>query len=213
MSRFETSIRSYIVTYLVVLIVTLIPQLFYTQEDLFLRVNQLHSAVFDKLLYFATYFGDGLAFALVIVLLVFYSYRQALLGLIIFLGTSGVTQFLKRVVFSDYLRPYGKLGSANELYIPDGVVPLLNNSFPSGHATTAFALAGFLTLISKNKSLWPLYLILAILAGYSRIYLTHHFPVDVWTGSVIGTAGAFLFYWWLNDKLIAKFGDKSLRLR
>ena len=143
--------------------------------------------------------------------LLFYRFRYALLGLIIFLVTSGLAQFLKRLIFSDQLRPYSKLGASYDIYLPDGVTPLLNHSFPSGHTTTAFAMAAFLVLILSRRIFWPFLLALAFLAGYSRIYLTHHFPIDVWTGSIIGTAGAYLLFWWLDEKFMGIFGDKSLR--
>ena len=175
-----------------------------------MTVNGFHNGFLDRFFYWVTFFGDGLTFALVIIVLLFLTYRQAILGLVIFLGTAGLTQFLKRVVFADHLRPVGRLGREFDLYLPAGVEPLMNNSFPSGHTTTAFALATFLTLVLRQKNWWPVFLGLAILTGYSRVYLTHHFPIDVWVGSVIGTLGAVLLFWWLEQPLENRFGDKGL---
>jgi membrane-associated phospholipid phosphatase len=73
-------------------------------------------------------------------------------------------------------------------------------SFPSGHTTSAFALATALSL-SYNK--WyvtvPAYLY-AGLMGYSRMRLGMHFPTDVLGGMVIGIGTGFLV--WELDKLV-----------
>ncbi len=61
-------------------------------------------------------------------------------------------------------------------------------SFPSGHATTAFAAAIFLALWYPRWA--PIFLALALLVALSRVFLESHFPVDVWAGALIGTATA-----------------------
>ncbi|MBV8166252.1 MAG: phosphatase PAP2 family protein, partial [Alphaproteobacteria bacterium] len=59
-------------------------------------------------------------------------------------------------------------------------------SFPSGHATTAFALATAFTL------LWPrpaaLYFLGAVFIGASRVLSNAHFVSDVLVGAFVGTA-------------------------
>lgn len=57
-------------------------------------------------------------------------------------------------------------------------------SFPSGHAATAFAAATILTFFDKKRR-WFYYLV-AILIGYSRIYLGCHYFLDVIAGATIG---------------------------
>jgi undecaprenyl-diphosphatase len=62
-------------------------------------------------------------------------------------------------------------------------------SFPSGHATSTFGAA---VAVSR---MWPqtrvLWWTLAVLVGYSRIYLGHHYPLDVLGGALLGIAVAF----------------------
>ncbi len=61
----------------------------------------------------------------------------------------------------------------------------VTHAFPSGHATASFSAA--LTV----SRMWPatraLWWALAILIGYSRIYLGHHYPLDVVGGAILGT--------------------------
>lgn len=62
-------------------------------------------------------------------------------------------------------------------------------SFPSGHATTAFALAAVLGFLSE-RWFYPA-LLLAGLIGLSRVTLGVHYPSDVLAGAVIGLLGAY----------------------
>ena len=61
-------------------------------------------------------------------------------------------------------------------------------SFPSGHATATFGAA---VAVSR---MWPharaIWWSAALLVGYSRIYLAHHYPLDVLGGALLGIATA-----------------------
>jgi membrane-associated phospholipid phosphatase len=63
-------------------------------------------------------------------------------------------------------------------------------SFPSGHATTGFALC-FTTAFVVPRS-FPVMLAVAVLIGLSRIVVGAHYPTDVLAGAVIGVLGAYL---------------------
>jgi membrane-associated phospholipid phosphatase len=205
--------RWYFTGYILLLLITTIPQLYLNQNALFLEINKQHSGFLDFFFYWLTYLGDGLTFVLIIIALLFLSYSKALTGLIIFLSTSLLAQFLKRVFFADYRRPFSLLSDQHELHVLDQVTPLSTLSFPSGHSVTVFALATFLVLAFPNKKVSLIWLVLAWLTAYSRVYLTHHFPIDIWAGSIIGTLGALLIFWSLGLKFDHKFGNKSLLSR
>lgn len=57
-------------------------------------------------------------------------------------------------------------------------------SFPSGHATIAWAMA---LVLAKKEPRWKwLFYGLAFLISFSRIFLGKHFPLDVITGGLLG---------------------------
>ncbi len=61
---------------------------------------------------------------------------------------------------------------------------LSDHSFPSGHTAAAFAAAFALFLFHKRAG--SAALILALLMGFSRLYLFVHFPSDVIAGALLG---------------------------
>jgi undecaprenyl-diphosphatase len=68
---------------------------------------------------------------------------------------------------------------------PEPLVELpVTHSFPSGHATVAFASATVLALAVPRLRV-PLY-VLAALIAFSRVYVGVHYPFDVLAGAVLG---------------------------
>jgi undecaprenyl-diphosphatase len=59
-------------------------------------------------------------------------------------------------------------------------------SFPSGHALSAFAAAGVVTVLHPRLRVPAL--ALAALVGVSRVYLGVHYPLDVLAGAALGLA-------------------------
>lgn len=78
--------------------------------------------------------------------------------------------------------------------------PRWNSSFPSGHATGAFAMA---YIYSREYPKWsiPLY-IFAISVALSRVYNGCHWPSDVAAGAIIGTAGGILA-WKIREPILS----------
>lgn len=78
-----------------------------------------------------------------------------------------------------------------------------NLSFPSGHATVAFALASSLSMHFEENWYWgiPLYG-LAAATAWQRVYQQEHWPSDVLMGALIGSfIGVSNHYWQQGKRL------------
>jgi membrane-associated phospholipid phosphatase len=69
-------------------------------------------------------------------------------------------------------------------------VKLLRSSFPSGHATTAFTLAGVLCLLRMHPAYSCTALLLALVVGLSRSVVGAHWPLDTLAGAFGGWVSA-----------------------
>jgi membrane-associated phospholipid phosphatase len=74
-------------------------------------------------------------------------------------------------------------------------------SFPSGHATTAFALAFAVSAVWPRLRVAMLIYALAIAA--SRLVLLAHHPSDVVAGALLGVIGAMLVRYWFAARHLA----------
>lgn len=70
--------------------------------------------------------------------------------------------------------------------------PSPDPSFPSDHATFAFAVAVAIVLASRRVGIAAL--VIAALLGFSRVYVGEHYVGDMIAGAIIGAAAAFAVY-------------------
>lgn len=70
------------------------------------------------------------------------------------------------------------------------------NSFPSGHTTAAFAIAGLVCLYRLDYRFKIAAIILATIVGFSRIANGVHWPLDVLGGMIGGWLIANAAIWW-----------------
>lgn len=93
-----------------------------------------------------------------------------------FFVASGLNAMLKGIV--DRSRPPEEIGLQALIGVPG------SPSFPSGHAMSAFAVAGAIALLAPRLR-WPV-LGLAAAIAFSRVYLGVHFWLDVLVGAALG---------------------------
>jgi membrane-associated phospholipid phosphatase len=152
-----------------------------------LLVNQWHSAATDNFFKYVTHLGDGVVFAVMILLLAFYRIRWSLYLLLASLFTLVFVFITKQLIFKGMPRPTKYFENEEVLHLVAGVKMHSWNTFPSGHTITAFAIFMILMFITKKEYLKYIFVLTAILAGFSRVYLSQHFLGDVLSGAIIGT--------------------------
>ena len=132
-----------------------------------------HNIIFD---YFFSFFsmkgGSVLIWIAIIVLLIIFEEKINKKFILYFLVALGITSI---IVFG--------LKNTVRRARPTTVCEK-GFSFPSGHASTAFAVAVILSVFNKKRR-WFYYTI-AVLISYSRIYLGCHYFSDVIAGAIIG---------------------------
>jgi undecaprenyl-diphosphatase len=159
----------------------------YGKAKSFILLNPYHSKWLDLFFSKFTFLGDGLFVVILAVILFFTSKKQRLsiLILISYIVSGLLAQLFKHSFNAP--RPKMFFNSNTYQHFIDGVSISNYESFPSGHTTSAFALAFMLAHSTNKKSFQIILLFLAIATGYSRIYLGQHFLTDVLFGAFLGT--------------------------
>lgn len=161
---------------------------------LFLTLNAAAGALPDGAWAIITDLGSTLSVGALLALCLLRAPQLAAAGLLSWPAGIVLVRGLK--AWLAHPRPAGVL-SAGDFHLIGPV--LTHNSFPSGHAATAFALAAAVlcSLDPKSRLRWSLPLLLgAMLIGLSRIAVGAHWPMDVLGGAAIGwLCGAFGAWW------------------
>lgn len=199
--------RVFFIGFFLLMIAAVFVLIFYSKANGFFLMNSWHSKPLDYFFIPYTYFGDGIFIVLLAIILFFVKKRFLSLMIICAYAISGMMVLILKYLIKE-ARPAYYLEKTNYPYFIDGVTLHNFHSFPSGHTTSAFALAAILSFAFKNKNYSILFLLLAALVGYSRIYLGQHFMDDVLTGSVIGVLSAIISWVYFE-----KFFKKNLKIK
>jgi membrane-associated phospholipid phosphatase len=180
--------RSYFVLIALWVIAFVLLQAFDLNQSLFFAINEVSQRLIpDALAAHLTELGNGsIVGMLALMLTVKYpgiAKRFLIITLMAGIFIAGFKQF-----FADP-RPAGVLAQTDFHIIGD---VLKKYSFPSGHTTTAFAMAGFIMLTFQSSAVrWGVFL-LAVIAGVSRISVGAHWPEDILAGAALGMILAYL---------------------
>jgi len=162
------------------------------KNESFQVINSNHNEIADSFFKYFTHYGDGVMWAPLGLFCFFFKRKYFIAVLAGVIISTLLAQFLKRVVYPDELRPLGYMAENFPVHLIDGVPMRKLHSFPSGHTTTAFTMALIMAYMI-NKKAWSVILpLLALLAAYSRVYLSQHFPTDILAGMCIGIVSAIL---------------------
>jgi membrane-associated phospholipid phosphatase len=173
-----------------------------SKENLFWPLNGQHTVAGDLLFKYGTYLGDGLVMILIgLIFIVMNKKKTGVLLILSFLLSGLFVQIIKRT--KPEPRPgryFTALHKADRIHRVDGHLLMGNNSFPSGHTTTAFALFSLLSFDNRRVRWQILFFFLALAVGYSRIYLGQHFFKDVLIGALLGYATSLFLVWQFRNK-------------
>jgi len=184
--------------YLLFLLISILFLSSHSKVDGFILLNSYHSQSLDLFFMIYTNVGDGLYSIGLFLLLLWF--RKPLPGweiVFAFLLAGLMVQVLKNIF--PMPRPQTLLENTSYPYFIHGFTHVGNASFPSGHTATAFGTITILSIFTKNKKISLLYLLAAILVGYSRIYLGQHFLQDVLAGALIGVPLALVVYFVVDN--------------
>lgn len=155
-----------------------------SNQQIFLLLNALGPATSDALWANLTVLGDTVvAFALCLPL---WRRRPDLAWAFVLVALLGTAWVHGIKPFADVPRPPAVLGDAVHVIGP----AYKAHSFPSGHATTAFAIGGLLALGLRSLTLSIVVLVVATAAALSRAVVGVHWPLDILGGAFGGWLAA-----------------------
>lgn len=165
------------------------------KDQLFLLLNGNGDFLADFFFNYCTYLGDGIIWVPVVLLFIFF--RKNLLPLVFsaIIFSTLLVQVSKNYVFPNEARPTNAITETNLIHTVKGVELYTNNSFPSGHTTTVFCIYILACLAIGGNTILIIGFILAMLTGYSRIYLAQHFPLDVGAGMITAVVSIYISIW------------------
>ncbi len=203
--------------------------LYIPKGELHLLLCDHHTPARDIFYRYYTQIAEWFPYVVCIALLLFGRIGNGVFATTAMISSALTTQLFKHIVNAP--RPVTWFAAQ----MPDVQLPLVEGvsmnkwfSFPSGHTTSFFALAFVVCILltmshrthvsSKNSKIMSfmgqvVLFFLASLGGYSRIYLSQHFPLDVFAGIVVGVLITTICYAifhhyetqkWYNYHLFAK---------
>ena len=153
-------------------------------QSVFLLLNRVGPATSDALWANVTLLGDAtVGFAICLAL---WRRKPELLWAAAFVALLGTAWVHGLKAFFDVARPPAVLGDA--VHVIGRAYKA--HSFPSGHATTAFAIGGLLFLGVRSAALRIAILVTASAAALSRAVVGVHWPLDILAGAFGGWLAA-----------------------
>lgn len=156
-------------------------------------INTIHNNILDNIMKVITILGDAGIIWLVIALILILKTKTRRCGILIIialvLGLLIGNFLLKNIIARP--RPFTVDKTINLL------IQMPNDySFPSCHTMASFEAAVIIFLHNKKWGI-PV-MILAILIGFSRMYLFVHYPSDVAFGAILGSLIAIIVFYGEN---------------
>lgn len=171
----------------------MIDQLVQFDRDLFFAINNgLSNGFFDWLM---PILRDRYTWVLLYLFIIVFSIKnygkQGIIMILFLAMTFGISDFISSSIIKPNVQ---RLRPCNETEIKTKVNNLVDcgtgYSFPSSHATNHFAIAVFLIMMfyHKWKIILPIGILWAASISFAQIYVGVHYPIDILTGSLLGSS-------------------------
>lgn len=167
----------------------------YTATQLLLFINGHFSDFTDIVMYHITRLPE-IAYIIFILALGLFTQRRYFLAIIISLVVCAMVIVLtKYLFFTNAARPSVWLTESGLQFHTVADIRLHSNgSFPSGHTMAAFCTMALAAFVSKKWWTQLLFFTLALLSGYSRVYVAQHYFLDIYVGGLLGFTIAWLCF-------------------
>lgn len=146
------------------------------------RVSKLHKPALNKIFKFYTNLGNaGIIWFLITIPFFFIEMRRIVaINMVIGLSMTHVIGeiFIKHIVCRE--RPCHRIDDSQQI-----IEKPKYYSFPSGHTAASFCMVA-VSMMRCEWYIWLPILFLAVMMGFSRVYLMVHYFTDVFVGMIIG---------------------------
>ncbi len=158
--------------------------------ELLYALEKLRSPILNEIMLLVTRLGEETAF-LVAALVIFWCVDKRKGYYLMAVGFAGtlLNQFLK--LWFRVPRPW--VIDPEFTIVEQARAAATGYSFPSGHSTSAVGTFGSLAVVTRNRCLRILFVAIAVLVPFSRMYLGVHTPMDVLVGSGLALILVFRF--------------------
>lgn len=170
---------------------------------LFVQEN-LRFEFLNPVMRFITALGDGGFVAIAVCILFMFFKKTRKVGI-----TAGLSLVLEAIIVNLTIK---KLVARTRPFIVNEAINYIttrpsDNSFPSGHTGSVFAVASVIFFMMPKKAGIPA-MILASLIALSRLYVGVHYPTDIIAGFLVGMFTGFLAKL-IVEKISQKKGKKT----
>jgi membrane-associated phospholipid phosphatase len=177
---------------------------YFGRAEGFIWLNQIHSSILTTFFEAITFLGDGwfsIVFALGILILLKKNKELAFTILLAYISSGIFSQIIKNLIDSPRPKVYFEVHQLHYYVDTFATSRVGYRSFPSGHTASIFALATVFSIYWKKITICIFAFIISFFVGYSRIYLGHHFLIDVLFGAIIGIFFGSLSIIWVRKMI------------
>jgi len=187
--HFPRRVHFFLLLFLVIWAIGLVFSIFIPDEVTLYALHSFMSPFFDYYFSMVNYWPEPITIIIVAVVYLLikpYRFLVLLMNLIVIMPiTFGLKSLFEKS------RPVQELGADLALVLSRDLSFFAADSmsFPSGHSTSAFALAVFILYepLIKHKGFTLGLFIIAASAAISRVYWGHHYLIDILGGAFLGT--------------------------